>query len=106
MGKYIYVDDENNTSVQDLKKIHGKLITACLKTKIDVNINFHSREKELNSPVVYITFFVNDENFSVTLYSFWKLEKNKNISDLAMKLMKDDTRYEEIKQKFKDERFD
>jgi len=106
MGKWVYVDDEETTTVQDLKKMTNKLITNSMKSKVDNNISFNSKSKELKSPSIDITFFHNGDNFSITLYSFYSVSKNTNLLNRAIELMKNDTKYEDIKNKVHNERFD
>ena len=98
-GKWVHVDDVNDTSARDLKKMANKLITASMKSKIDVNVEFNSKSKELNRPTVYVTFFQNDDNFTISLYSFYEIDKNTRLLNNALELMKDSSKFKEIKEK-------
>ena len=98
-------DDRENTSAQDLKKIANRLMTASLKSKLDVSVKLRIKKDGLEEPDVDMIFFNNDDIFSITFYAFYPKERNKKFLDLALALMKDHTRYEEIKKEFDDERF-
>jgi hypothetical protein len=75
------------------------LITASMKSKIDVNVEFHSRSKKLKRPTVNVTFFQNDDNFTISLYSFYEIDKNTRLLNNALELMKDSSKFKEIKEK-------
>lgn len=99
MGKGIYTEDKRNTTTgADLKKICNKLITASLKSKINVNVEFNVNIKDLEKETVHVVFFNNGDNFSMTLYSFYSQEYNTKILNSALSLMKDHSKYKEIKE--------
>ena len=106
MGKWVNVDDEKNTSALDLKKIATKLMTASMKSKTDVSVELRQRIKELNQPTVEITFFKDNNNFTITLYGFYSVEKNTKAINNALALMKNNSKFEEIDKKQRDERYD
>jgi len=106
MGRWVYMDDEKNTSAKDLKKMCNRLMTASMKSKIDVNVTFNSRTKELYAPTVYLTFFKDNENFSISLYNFYSIERNIQLINASLLLMKDNTKFQEIKNKIKNCSFD
>ena len=96
-------DARENTSAQDLKKIANRLMTASLKSKLDVSVELRRKKDELEE--VDMIFFNNNDIFSITFYAFYSKEKNKKGLDLALALMKDHTRYEKIKKACNDEMF-
>lgn len=105
MGKWIYVQDKNNTPVLELKKIANKLMTASLKSKLDVGINFRVKHKELHSLSIDMVFFNNNINFSITFYEWSSPEFNKKLLDLSLDLMKDSSKFKQIEEEYNEIRF-
>lgn len=102
MGKWVYMQDKNDTPAVELKKIANKLMTASMKSTIQLGIEFRIDHKELHSPSVDVTFFKDGTNFSVTMYGFYSLEKNQKIVDLVKTLIKDNSKFEQIKEQYKE----
>ncbi len=102
MGKWIYVK-EIATPISELKKINTQLINASLKTKVDVQIQFSSRNGggENLRQSVDVSFFRNDKTFFFSFYVFTGLEKNKKAVELCKKLMKEPDEWDEIKAELK-----
>ena len=105
MGRWVYVEDKKNTSVSELRKMHTKLITASMKSKIDVKIEFSVNQKELDKPCVYITFFNSDKNFSIDFYTFDSHEGNNKKLELALNLIKDSSKFQKTREQYEEMRF-
>jgi len=75
---------------------------ASLKSKIAVNICLVSDSNNPHFIRVNIVFFRGDDNFTIFLYGFRSEEKNNEFMDMAIDLMLDPSRYEEIKEQSKD----
>lgn len=77
------------------------LIDASEKSKIAVKVN---SVKELNNPHpvnVNITFFKDNDSFTIFLYDFWSEKKNNELAEIAIELMNDPSKYEEVKEQLK-----
>ena len=92
------------TTPQQLKTIATKLMTSSMKSTISVQIelNVNPKHSEDLKTTVNITFFEDETNFTISLYSFWELEKNEKLVVLAKELMEKRELFSETKKIIKD----
>ena len=88
------------TTPKQLVKMVNRLMKASLRSKIPVKVGLDSDPSSVRADIV---FFKDDNtNFSIFLYEFWSEEKNNKFIDMAIDLMLDPSKYDEIKEKSKD----
>ncbi|MFY9088925.1 hypothetical protein [Arcobacter aquimarinus] len=92
--------EKTKTSALELKKIHNKLVTASMKSKIEVSIDFRINHKELNKPSFFIHFFTKNENFFIDFYTFDHIYINNEKLELALNLIKNSSKFQEIREQY------
>lgn len=102
MGKWVYVNDENDTPAVELQRIANELIEASMKSTIQLYIQFRIDHKNLHSSSLDVIFFKNETSFIVSMYSFYPLNKNQEIMELVKILIEDNSKFEQIKKQYKD----
>ena len=93
---------KKDTTKEELKKIAMSLIRHAMKSKIYTSIHFSRdstpRTSDACSLVLDVLFFNDETNFSMTMYLFSDIEKNKSIQKRAIQLMKNPDKFEEFRQ--------
>jgi len=87
------------TSDEELKKMAMKAMDASMETEVVTKVTLDRTIESRSKTVVRITFFKNRDNFAIDLYPFYKKEKNEMLLNLAFDLMKDKTKFENIREK-------
>ena len=95
---------EIETSQVALKNMAITLIEASLDSKVSVDVTYDHKANDEDDDSVGICFSSENETlFFTTLYTFYSVEKNMKIMTMALSLMKDATKYKEIRKKVRAE---
>ena len=97
MGKWVYQENESTTSALELKRMCSKALTASLKSKVEVNVEYRVRNARPTINDMCLTFFQNDDILCINFYCFYSIEKNTSLLEKAFELMKDSSKYEKFK---------
>lgn len=89
-------NDIKTTSIIELRYLAEELIRASMQSQTEVEISFRAKPNKVDLGMT-VTFYKDSDLFFLEFYSFYSFKTNNKLLDKALELIKDETKFEEVK---------